>query len=108
MQTYQETHPFYKKLEIPEYTLHELKLITPDMKYAQVSLDWISDKAVGKYMGADFSDVSLAGEKERLKEIIKNTDAYHWIIECDGLGIGNFNISEIADMSKEFGVKAGM
>ncbi len=107
MKTYEEIHAFYKELEIPEYTLHKLKLITPDIRYAKESLDWVSDIEVGRYMGADFSDVSFQGEEERIKEVINNSDAYHWIIECDGQAIGNINISEVKDASKEFNVKSG-
>lgn len=107
MQIYQEFHPFYKELEIPEYSLQKLKLVTPDIKYAKESLDWVSDKEVGKYMGTDFSDVSLHGEEQRLKEIINNPDAYHWIIEVDGKAVGNINLNEIENTTKEFGIKSG-
>lgn len=107
MQTYQEVHPSYKELEISEYSLHKLKLVTPDLKYAKESLDWVSDKEVGKYMGADFSDVSLLSEVQRLKEILSNSDAYHWIIEVDGKIVGNINLNEIENATKEFGIKAG-
>lgn len=107
MQTYQQSHPFYKELDVPEYSLHKLKLVTPDIKYAKESLDWVSDKKVGKYMGTDFSDVSLDGEEQRLKEIINNPDAYHWMIEVDGKAVGNINLNEVEKTTKEFGVKAG-
>jgi RimJ/RimL family protein N-acetyltransferase len=107
MQTYQELHPMYKELEIPEYSIHKLKLVTPDIKYSKASLDWISDKEVGKYMGADFSDASLQGEEQRLNEILSNPYAYHWIIEVDEKAVGNINLNEIESATKEFGVKAG-
>jgi ribosomal-protein-alanine N-acetyltransferase len=107
-QQYLSTHPGFDELDVPDYTLHKLRLITPDVRYAPESLDWVSDKEVGKYMGADFSDVSLQGEKDRLMKIIENKDAYNWIIECDKKAIGNININEISETSKEFEVKAGM
>jgi len=105
--SYQLTHPDFTELEIPEYTAYKLRLVTPDIKYAKKSLDWVSDKEVGKYMGADFSRVSLTGEEERLKEILNNTDAFNWIIECDGEAVGNINLSEIRESSEEFGFRAG-
>lgn len=107
MQTYQDSHPFYKELEVPEYPLHKLKLVTPDIKYAKESLEWVSNKDVGKYMGTDFSNVSLVGEEQRLKEIINNLDAFNWIIEVNENAAGNINLNEIENTSKEFGFKTG-
>lgn len=106
-QHYLFTHPGYKEINIPEYKDHSLRLIVPTIAYAKESLDWVSDKEVGQYVGADFSHVSLDGEKERLEEIINNTDGYNWLIEFDGKVIGNVNISSLEETTKEFGVKAG-
>ena len=105
-QHYSSSHPGFKEIEIPEYTLHKLTLITPDTVYAKESLAWVNDKEVGQYVGADFSDVSLESEIERLQEIIDNTDGYNWLINCDGKVIGNINLSDIQETSKEFGQKA--
>jgi ribosomal-protein-alanine N-acetyltransferase len=104
---YIDTHPGYEELSVPEYSLHKLRLITPDIVFAKQSLDWVSDNEVGQYVGADFSEVSLEGERDRLKEILEDTDGYNWLIECDGKVIGNINISDIKDTSEEFAVKAG-
>lgn len=106
-QTYFSSHPGFEELGVPDYTFHKLRLITPDVAYAPESLNWVSDKEVGQYVGADFSEVSLDGEKERLNEIMDNTDGYNWLIECNGKVIGNCNISDIKETSEEFGVKAG-
>src|SRR5258706_7985022 len=106
-QLYFSSHLGYEELSVPEYTPHKLQLVTPEIKYAPNSLDWVSDKEVGQYTGADFSNVSLEGEKDRLREIIENTDSYNWIIVCDGKAIGNVNISNIKETSREFGKKAG-
>lgn len=106
-QAYLSSHLTHEELDIPEYTSHKLKLVTPSTNYAQESLDWVSDKEVGQYMGADFSNVSLEAEEQRLKEIIEDTNSFNWIIECDGKAIGNINISNIAQISQEFGVKSG-
>ena len=107
MENYLRNHPYFEELNISIILDYKIRLITPDLKYAQASLEWISDKGVGQFMGADFSDVSLAGEEKRLTEIIQNRDAYNWIIEVDGKAVGNININEIEDATKEFGVKAG-
>lgn len=106
-QTYFSTHPGYEEIEVPEYKDHPLRLITPDEVHAKESLAWVQDREVGKYMGADFSNVSLEGETERLKEIMANQDGYNWLIEYDETVIGNININEIKATSEEFGVKAG-
>lgn len=105
--TYFSTHPGFEELDVPSYSLHKLRLITPDIAYASESLDWVSDKEVGQYVGADFSHVTLEGERKRLQEIIENTDGYNWLIECDGKVIGNCNLSDIKETSDEFRVKAG-
>ncbi len=105
MQTYQQSHPFYKELEIPEYSLYKLELVTPDIKYAKESLKWVSDKDVGKYMGTDFSNVSLMGEEQRLKEIINNLDAFNWIIEVNENAAGNINLNEIEIHQKNLVLK---
>lgn len=107
MDTYQKLHPDYTELEVHELTGHVLKLVTPDVRFAAESLAWVSDREVGKYMGADFSNVSLEGEKKRLREIVEDKDAYHWIIEVDGKAVGNININCIAETAKEFNVKSG-
>lgn len=107
MEDYSKTHPHYEELDVPESSGYKIRLVTPEMKYAGESLKWVSDKEVGQYMGADFSNVSLEGEEKRLVDIIQNKDAYNWIIICDGKAVGNINISEIDSASKEFGVRAG-
>ena len=106
-QKYLLSHPNYKELEISGYTLHNLQLVTPSIKFAKESLDWVSDKEVGQYMGTDFSYASFEREEKRLKEILEDVDAYNWIIVSDGKIIGNINISNIGQTSKELGVKSG-
>jgi RimJ/RimL family protein N-acetyltransferase len=104
---YQDTHPYYHELEVKSYKDAELQLIQPDLKYAEASLQWISNPEIVQYLGADFSNPSLEGEQKRIQEILENKDEYHWMIELNGKVIGNVNINSIAKISKKFGVKAG-
>ncbi|HZE87361.1 MAG TPA: GNAT family N-acetyltransferase [Methylomirabilota bacterium] len=104
---YFSSHLGYEELVVQGYIQRIIKLVTPEIKYAQDSLNWVRDKEVGQYTGADFSNVFLEGEKQRLTEITENKDGYNWIIECDGQAIGNVNISDIEKTSQEFGKKAG-
>jgi RimJ/RimL family protein N-acetyltransferase len=106
-QTYLETHASYEELLITNFGKHKLRLITPDIKYAKDSLEWVRDKDVVQYMGSDFSNVSLEGEEKRLRDIVNDNNAYHWIVECDGKAIGNININEINQISEEFGIRSG-
>jgi RimJ/RimL family protein N-acetyltransferase len=94
-------HPGYREL-----STDGLRLITPDVRYAPDSLRWLSDPEVGRYMGADFSDLSLAGEDKRLRDIIANTDAYDWMIEWEGRVIGNLSLNSIAEQSGKYGCRA--
>ena len=104
--TYQESHPHYRELEVKDYSAGKLRLIEPDLKYADVSLQWVSDQEVIQYMGIDFANPSLEGEQKRLREILENKDGYDWMIELDGKVIGNVRIHSIDWVSKKFGVKA--
>lgn len=105
--TYQSSHPHYRELAVKDYQNGKLRLLKPDLKYAELSLKWISNPEVVQYMGADFSNPSLEGEQKRLQEILENKDEYNWMIELDDKIIGNAGINSIAEVSKKFGVKAG-
>lgn len=107
MEEYIKTHSLYEELDVPQVSGYTVRLLLPELKYARPSLEWVSDKDVGQFMGADFSDVSLAGEEKRLVDILHDKDSYNWIIEVDGKAVGNININEIEVTTKEFGVKAG-
>jgi ribosomal-protein-alanine N-acetyltransferase len=106
-QYYYSIHPGFEEVDVTEFKNHTVRLIVPNIKYAKESLEWVSDKEVGQFVGVDFSDVSLKGEEVRLKEIMENTDGYNWLIEYDGQVVGNVNISTIKETSDEFGIKAG-
>ena len=101
--SYSSSHHQYREIHIDD----QLKLVEPQLKYAQASLSWVQATDVIQFMGADFSNPSLEGEQERIEDIIKNEDEYSWMIECEGRVIGNVCINCIAEKTKEFGRRAG-
>lgn len=58
-------------------------------------------------MGADFSDLSMATEEDRLTKIIESTDEYSWMIELDGNVVGNVCINSIKEQSEKKGHRSG-
>jgi RimJ/RimL family protein N-acetyltransferase len=106
--SYSRNHTGYKELTVrhPDADM-KIRLIEPDLLHAPHSLEWLSQREVGQHMGADFSDLSLEGERKRLKEIIESTDEYNWMIELNGKVIGNVCINSIEDQSKKHGCRAG-
>lgn len=99
---YQDSHPGYE-----EINLGDIHLIEPHLLHAASSLSWISNKDVVQYMGADFSNPSLAKEEERILEIIESSDRYSWMIECQKRLIGNICINSIKEETEKNGIKAG-
>ena len=95
---------FYHELRVDKFT----KLIRPGLSSAQASVEWLRDPEIGKYMGADFSDISIETEEKRLQDIIDSDDEYNWSIEVNGIIVGNIAIREIKEKTKEFGKKAGL
>ena len=85
-----------------------LRLVVPDMKYAGASLEWVSQPEVVRWMGGDFSNVSLEGERQRLREMLHDTSAYHWEIELDGRVVGNVHLDEFDETSREFGARSAV
>jgi hypothetical protein len=57
-------------------------------------------------MGVDFSDVSLATEERRIREILDGDDAYGWMIQLDGQVIGAIEINRIQESSGQYGAAA--
>jgi RimJ/RimL family protein N-acetyltransferase len=84
-----------------------LRLIEPNLTYADESLTWTSDTSVIQYMGATFEQPNKGKEVERINEILNNSDEYNWMIELDGKAIGNVSINNIKEISSKFGSKAG-
>lgn len=100
--SYRDAHPDYEEID-----LGDIRLIEPDLAHAAPSLTWISVDEVTRHMGADFSNPSHEGEVERIRKIIESPDRYSWMIECDGVVIGNTCINDIAEETEKAGVKCG-
>lgn len=107
MNIYHTTHPAYQEFDLQVAHGSSLQLVAPELKHAPDSLRWVTDAEAVRLMGADLSDISLAGEEERLHKIIEDQDAYHWIIVVDGRAVGNINLHDIAETSQRFNAKAG-
>lgn len=107
LENYFTHHPGYREIEVSDYSSGKLRLVVPCLQYAKVSLDWVSEHEVMQYMGADLSNLSFEGEIQRLTNIIKDADAYHWMIEVDGKIIGNININNIQKMSEKYHGRVG-
>ena len=58
-------------------------------------------------MGADFSDVSLATEEKRIRDILSDRDTIGWMLELDGKIIGAIEINRIKESSQEYNSKSG-
>lgn len=94
------------ELEV-RYEGAELKLVPPGMEHAPDSLRWVSDPDVCRFMGMDFTNVSLAGERKRLREIIETADGIYWVIQLDGKAVGNASVNSLAKWSSRYHAKAG-
>ena len=98
---------FVIQLDVPSYPHGKLRLIKPSLSHAPLSLKWLKDPEVGQYMGADFSDVSIATEEKRIQDLLENPDRFSWMVEPDGHVIGNIEINSIKETSEKYGMKAG-
>ena len=101
--TYIQNHPGYRGLRVDEH----LRLIEPKLEHGNASLSWAQSQDVIAFMGADFSNPTLAGEQKRIRDIRENSDEYSWMIELDGHVIGNVCVNDIAENSRKFGVRSG-
>jgi RimJ/RimL family protein N-acetyltransferase len=98
---------FARELDVSDYPHGDLRLVKPSVESAPLSLRWLRDPEVGQYMGADFSDVSIATEEKRVKDILSGNDVYGWSIELNGEVIGAVEINSIKESTQEYGVKTG-
>ena len=99
---------YARDIDIPFYDItKKLRLIKPDPKYAPVTMQWISKDEVTKYLGADFSKMTVEDEVKHLENMVDDDDRYSWMIELDGEIVGNIEINEIKDLSQKYGVKTG-
>lgn len=103
MSDYARARPGYRELTVSA----DLRLIEPDLGHAPHSLRWLSDERVGRYMGADFSDVAPEREERRIREIRDNLDERNWMIEWRGAVIGNTSLNAIEETTRKLGVRAG-
>jgi RimJ/RimL family protein N-acetyltransferase len=106
MTHYVDTHPGYRELELHFGDHKSLRLAMPTMEHAAASMAWVAQPDVMKMMGSDAQNVSLVGEQARMREILTDCDAYHWMIVLDERAVGNINLHDIARMSRLFAVKA--
>jgi RimJ/RimL family protein N-acetyltransferase len=97
---------FGRVLDVPGYPSGELRLIEPAGEHAPLSLRWLREPEVGRYMGADFSSVSAETEERRVREILDGDDVYGWMIELDGQVIGAIEINRIRESSGRAGARA--
>ena len=85
----------------------KLRLVKPDPKYAPITIKWIGRTDVTKYLGADFSKMTLSDEVDHLKNMVTDDDRFSWMIELDGDIVGNVEINEIKELTDKYGLKTG-
>jgi RimJ/RimL family protein N-acetyltransferase len=99
---------YARDIDIPAYSkTKKLRLVTPDPKYAPITIKWISQDEVTQYLGTDFSKMTIDDEVDHLKNMIDDDNRYSWMIERDGEIVGNVEINEIKELSEKYGVKTG-
>lgn len=98
---------FTRIIDAPDYPRGKLRLVKPSLGHAPLSLQWLSDPEVGQYMGADFSDVSLATEEKRIRDILSDRDTIGWMLELNSKIIGAIEINRIKESSQEYNSKSG-
>ena len=99
---------YARDIDIDSYSeIKRLRLVKPSSKYAPVTIQWISRSEVTKYLGADFSKMTVEDEVKHLEGMVDDSDCYSWMIELDGEIVGNIEINEIKELSQKYGVKTG-
>lgn len=99
---------YARDIDIPSYDkIKRLCLVKPNPKYTPITMQWISKDEVTKYLGADFSKMTIEDEVKHLEGMVDDGDCYSWMIELDGNIVGNIEINEIKELSQKYGVKAG-
>ena len=99
---------YVRDIDIPFYDkIKRLRLVKPDPKYAPITIQWISKNEVTKYLGADFSKMTVDDEVQHLTGMISDDDCYSWMIELDGEVVGNIEINKIKKLGQKYGVKIG-
>ena len=98
---------FAGSVDVPGYPHGKLRLVEPSLAFAPISLLWLRDPEVGQYMGADFSDVSIETEEQRIRDIRGGGNSFGWMIELNGEVIGAIEINQVEELSSEYMTKAG-
>jgi RimJ/RimL family protein N-acetyltransferase len=98
---------FAGSVDVPGHPDGKLRLIKPSLAFAPVSLQWLRDPEVGQYMGADFSDVSIETEEQRIRNIQGGENTFGWMIELNGEVIGAIEVNQVEELSSEYMTKAG-
>jgi RimJ/RimL family protein N-acetyltransferase len=110
MYQYLKNHPAWH--EISRTTeVGRLDLRAPDSAsdiQIQASIRWLLDDRVTKYLGIDLGDelINEASERERLNDLVADTDEYTWMIYLDGIVIGNVGLNAIQDQSEVERIRA--
>jgi RimJ/RimL family protein N-acetyltransferase len=99
---------YARNIDIPSYSpTKKLRLVRSDPSYAPITIKWISQEEVTQYLGADFSKMTINDEIDHLKNMVEDDDRFSWMIELDGIIVGNVEINEIKELSEKYGVKTG-
>jgi RimJ/RimL family protein N-acetyltransferase len=99
---------YVRDIDIDFYSkTKRLRLVKPSPLYAPTTIQWISRSEVTKYLGADFSKMTVDDEVKHLEGMVDDSDCYSWMIELDGKIVGNIEINEIKELSQKYGVKTG-
>lgn len=85
----------------------KLRLVRPDPTFASTTIRWIGQQDVTKYLGADFSGMTVEDEVNHLNTMLTDPNCFSWMIELDGEIVGNVEINEINELTDKYGVKAG-
>jgi [ribosomal protein S5]-alanine N-acetyltransferase len=102
LERYASSHPRYREIDVTDWSRGRLRLITPEVRHASEGLSWLKRPEVVRFLGGDFSDLSIEGERRRMRVILDDSDAYHWEIEINGRVVGNINLHDITQSSTDF------
>lgn len=99
---------YAKDIDISFYNKSgKLRLVKPDTGHADITIKWLRHNNVTKYLGADFSKMTINDEIDHLKNMVEDGNRYSWMIEFNCEIVGNVEINEIAELSEKYKVKAG-
>lgn len=66
---------YAQDIEIPTYrNPGKLRLVKPDPTHAKITIEWILNNEVTKYLGADFSGMTIVDESKHLEEMVSSDD----------------------------------